>query len=176
MRNVVLYIAMSLDGYIADEAGGVDWLTEDGSAPEAPGSYPDFYESIDTVVMGWNTYHQVVTQLSPDQWVYQGKECYVITHQRRESREGIHFFDGDVTTLLDQLQKRPGKGIWICGGAAIAQPLIQADRVDRYHLSVIPTLLGRGLRLLPELERERPLKLCKTMQYNGIVDLVYERR
>ena len=57
MRNVVLYLAMSLDGYPADKNGGVDWLGGDGSDPASAGSYPAFYETVDTVVMGWNTYH-----------------------------------------------------------------------------------------------------------------------
>ena len=66
MGKIVLYLAVSIDGYLADEQGGVDWLGGDGSQPDAPGSYPEFYAGVDAVVMGWTTYHQIVTQLSPD--------------------------------------------------------------------------------------------------------------
>ena len=71
MRKVVLYIAMSLDGFIADEEGGVDWLrTEDGV--ESTGSWEEFSKTFDTIIMGWNTYHQVRFEFSPDEWVYKG--------------------------------------------------------------------------------------------------------
>lgn len=66
MRKIVLYIAMSLDGYIADANGGVSWLRGQDPDNESEGSYPEFVRDIDTVVMGWETYHQVITELSPD--------------------------------------------------------------------------------------------------------------
>ena len=65
MRNIILYIAMSLDGYIADENGGVDWLSGQDPEDKSESSYPEFVQSIDTVIMGWETYHQVITELSP---------------------------------------------------------------------------------------------------------------
>ena len=65
MRKIVLYIAMSLDGYIADANGGVSWLRGQDPDSESEGSYPEFVRDIDTVVMGWETYHQVITELSP---------------------------------------------------------------------------------------------------------------
>ncbi len=80
MRKIVLYIAMSLDGYIADANGGVSWLRGQDPDSESEGSYPEFVRDIDTVVMGWETYHQVITELSPDEWVYEDLMTYVITH------------------------------------------------------------------------------------------------
>ena len=65
MRKVSLFIAMSLDGYIADNKGGVDWLEGQGDNNENMDSYSEFVKNIDTVVMGWNTYYQVATELSP---------------------------------------------------------------------------------------------------------------
>ena len=66
MREVVLFIAMSLDGYIADEQGGVEWLRGQDPGAADPDSYADFIRDVDTVVMGWNTYHQIMTELSPE--------------------------------------------------------------------------------------------------------------
>lgn len=82
MRKVSLFIAMSLDGYIADKKGGVDWLNGQDSGTETEDGYSTFIQDVDTVLMGWNTYHQIVTQLSPDQWVYPDQTSYVFTHRQ----------------------------------------------------------------------------------------------
>lgn len=176
MGKTVLYLAMSVDGYIADEQGDVNWLRGDGSQPDAPGSYPAFYDTVDTVVMGWTTYHQIVTELSPDSWPYQGRPCYVVTHRQEPDRDGIHLWNGDLTALVDKLKKEREGVIWICGGASVAGQLLKEGRIDRLWLSVIPTVLGTGVRLFPDMEQEFHLKLVGTEQYNGIVDLVYEKR
>ncbi len=68
MRKIVLFIAMSLDGYIADTDGKVDWLVGQDSDVEGDDSYADFVNNVDTVIMGWTTYHQIVTDLSPGEW------------------------------------------------------------------------------------------------------------
>ena len=70
MRKVVLFIAMSLDGYIADSNGGVEWLKGQGNDNENIDTYSEFTQNIDTILMGWNTYHQIVTELSPTKWIY----------------------------------------------------------------------------------------------------------
>ena len=75
MRRVVVYIGMSLDGYIADRNGGVKWMTGDGSEPGSAGSYQQFIETVDTVLMGYRTYHQIVAELSGGSWVYRGKRA-----------------------------------------------------------------------------------------------------
>lgn len=95
MRKVVLFIAMSLDGYIADQKGGVDWLEGQDAGAETVDSYGTFIQGIDTVLMGWNTYHQVVTELSPDVWVYQGLATYVFTHRSCASSGEIVFTQED---------------------------------------------------------------------------------
>ena len=78
--------------------------------------------------------------------------------------------------LFRSLKTQPGKNIWICGGASIVNQIMQADSIDRYHINVIPTLLGTGIRLFHNTDIERKLTLLHTQSYNGIVDLVYERR
>lgn len=176
MGKLVLYLAMSVDGYIADQQGGVDWLAGDGSQPDAPGSYPAFYETVDAIVMGWSTYHQVATQLSPDSWPYAGCPCYVVTHREETDREGIFFRSGKLPALADELKEEYEGNIWICGGASVAGQLMQEGRIDTLWLSVIPVVLGNGIRLFPELLQELPLQLVGTQRYNGIVDLIYEKR
>lgn len=176
MRKVTLFIAMSLDGYIADENGGVDWLKGQEEHGEDLDTYSDFIKGIDTVVMGWNTYRQIAEELSPDEWVYPEQTSFVITHREISSTEQIRFTSESPCDLVKRLRRKAGKGIWICGGAGIARQLMKENLIDVWHISVIPTLLGSGIRLFGELDEERKLRLVRTQSYNGITDLVYERR
>lgn len=66
MRKVILYIARSLDGFIADRNGRVGWLTGQDAGVESADSFPEFVNGVDTVIMGWRTCHQIVTDLSPE--------------------------------------------------------------------------------------------------------------
>lgn len=176
MRKTVLFIAMSLDGYIADSEGKVDWLAGQDADAETMDTYSVFVKEMDTVVMGWKTYHQIVTELSPAEWVYSALNSYVITHRKMVSTDRIIFTDQNVCSLVRGLKQEAGKGIWICGGASIVQQLIQEDLIDIYYISIIPTILGKGVPLFGETEKEMKLRLIKTQNYNGITDLIYERR
>jgi len=113
MGKLVLYLAVSVDGYLADEQGGVGWLGGDGSEPENFGSYPAFYETVEVILMGWSTYHQIVTALSPDSWPYEGRPCYVVTHRSEPDREGITFWNRPITELAGKLKEEHKGNIWI---------------------------------------------------------------
>ena len=176
MRKVVLFIAMSLDGYIADKNGNVDWLGGQNQNEETLDTYSMFIKDIDTVIMGWNTYHQVVTDLSPTEWIYNNLTSYVVTHKELSSTDKIIFTQKSPCDIVNELKQEQGKNIWICGGANIIQQLIDADLIDEYYISVIPTLLGTGIRLFGTNSKEIKLKLMYTQSYNGITDLIYARR
>ena len=176
MRNVILFIAMSLDGYIADAQGKVDWLTGQGDDEEGGNSYCEFVKEVDTVIMGWNTYHQIVTELSPDVWVYDALTTYVMTHRKLDSSQKIRFTDMDLAELIQRIRSESGKGIWICGGAHLVGQLVNRDLIDCYHITIIPTILGAGIRLFENGQREIQLKLLKTQSYQGMTELVYIRR
>lgn len=176
MRKAILFIAMSLDGYIADIHGGTEWL--EGQVPEENDmiSYEEFIQNIDTVIMGANTYHQLVTELSPNEWVYSDFTSYIITHTPKKSTNKIRFTDESPDQLINRLKNEIGKDIWICGGASIAKQMMQSDLIEQYYINVIPTILGNGIRLFDTLDKELKLKLIRTRSYNGITDLIYERR
>lgn len=176
MRKVVLFIAVSLDGYLADKNGGVEYLAGQDAGGEEGDAYSSFIQTVDTVVMGWNTYHQVVTELSPEAWVYSDLMSYVVTHRALPSTERIQFVSQSPAELVRSLKEWEGRDIWICGGADIAQQLMKAELIDRLHLSIVPTLLGGGIRLFGELQEERKLRLLRTSSCNGIIEAVYERR
>lgn len=125
---------------------------------------------------GWNTYHQIVAELSPDEWVYKGLTSYIITHRKKDAEQDIHFTDEDPAALVERLKSQEGKDIWICGGADIIHQLQRAGLIDRYWITIIPTLLGDGIRLFGELPEEQKLRLIQSRNYNGMVELIYENR
>ena len=169
MRKVILFIAMSLDGFIARKDGQVDWL--DGY--DDMGLYEKFVADVDTVIMGWNTYHQIVHKLSPDQWVYDNMKSYVITHRDEKSLNHIIFTQDDICHLVHELKCKDGKNIWLCGGAQLIHQFIENDLIDEYRITIIPTLLGEGISLFQEMASEKTLKLIETKQINNMVELIY---
>ena len=103
MRNVTLFIAMSLDGYIADKDGGVGWLFGQNVQEETEDVYSDFIKDVDTVIMGWNTYHQVTTELSPEEWAYKGLKSYIITHRELPPESDRIFTEKNPCDLVREL-------------------------------------------------------------------------
>ena len=175
VREVVLYIAMSLDGFIADKNGQVSFLQGDGSDSTHQGSYQTFLSTIDTIIMGYKTYDQVIRELSPNQWPYEGLKSYVVTHRNIENLEHIEFYHKDLEELIKQLKKEDGKNIWICGGANLIKQLMNMDLIDTYHITVIPALIGQGIKLFQSTKINQRLKLQSSLSYNGMVDLVYKK-
>ncbi len=175
MKKLILYIAISLDGYIADKNGGVSWLEGDGSDIDNIGSYSDFYSTIDTVILGYKTYNQIVTDLSPERWVYSDKKSYVITHRDIEDTPEVTFTTSNLTDLLCKIRSENGGNIWLCGGATLVKQAMAQGLIDEYVISIIPTILGGGTPLFNDATRQ-DLTLLSTKSYNGIVDLRYGRR
>ena len=173
MRKVILYIAMSVDGYIADNNGSVNWLNQN---EEYVDTYSSFINNIDTVIMGWNTYHQIITELSPTTWVYSNLMSYIITHKNITSTEQIIFYNENPCNLVKHLLEQSGKNIWICGGANIVQQLMKQNLIDIYYISIIPTILGSGIRLFESINNYINLHLLKTQNNNGVVELIYVKK
>ncbi|QUI24223.1 dihydrofolate reductase [Vallitalea pronyensis] len=176
MRKIILYIAISLDGYVADSKGRVDWLGGQDPNSQDTGTYEAFYKTIDTVILGYNTYKQIITELSPDAWVYAGMHSYVFTSRNLENTDDITFKNGDVVSLLKELKGKEGKDIWICGGASIVNQAIKANIIDQYRITIIPTILGSGIPLFDGKNDTIPLELTETITTNGMVELIYEKR
>ena len=173
MRDVVLFIAMSLDGYIATPDGGIGWLGGERADGDDAVSYERFFAGVSDIVMGYRTFDQLANELSPDAWPYAGRSTFVLTHSARENSEGISYTAEPIDALIGRLKAQSGGDIWICGGANVVNQCIRLGLIDRYHINVIPIILGGGIRLFDTLDAPQRLHLISTEHYNGIVDLVY---
>jgi len=171
-RKVILYIAMSLDGYIAGENDNIDFL----SSVESPGEdygYAEFQQEVDTLIWGRRTYDKVLT--FGIEFPHKDKKCYVLSGSRKGSDENVEYFS-DVRKLIEKLRKEPGKHIYCDGGGKTVFELLKYQLIDRLIISVIPYLVGSGVRLFSEGAPEQPLKLKKSITFpSGLVQLWYEK-
>lgn len=171
-RKVILYIAQSLDGRIADCHGKVDWLNE---APAQDDAYASFISGIDTVILGHRTYQQIRDELAPAIWPYAGMQSYVLTHHDELAQEGICFVCQPVTALIHALKQTQGKDIWICGGSDVIDQCVRADLIDEYHIATLPLILGGGMPLFKPDGPMRRLKLLRAGVDSDMVSAVYVR-
>jgi len=170
MRRVKLFIATSLDGYIARADGRIDWLFTD-----ADYGYAAFYDSIDAVIMGRRTYDDV---LGFGPYPYADKAGYVFSHSRpAASREHVSFVSERPAALVASLRGGAGRDIWLVGGASLTASFLDDDLVDDFIVSVHPILLGSGIPLFPRQGRELSLAFAGVTSFeSGLVQLRYERR
>ncbi|HCD06795.1 dihydrofolate reductase family protein [Companilactobacillus crustorum] len=177
-RKVILFIAETLDGYIAEENGNIDFLIDsDFSSGETNDrEYEKLARHVDTVIMGHKTYNQVANKLSPDSYPYDDFENYVLTRHPGEDVGNIHFFDGEVVDLVKGLKKESAKkDIWIVGGSSIIAPLVNADLIDTYQIGIVPIVLGKGIPLFSEKTNFKELTLESAKKVNGISYLEYTK-
>lgn len=173
-RKVILYIAMSLDGYIAKPNDDLSFLSIVEQEGEDYGYYA-FEDSIDTIVMGRKTYDWVMTQV--EEFPHLNKKTYIITGTERQSNHpNLVFYTKSLEELIGQLKQQNGKPIFIDGGAEIVNALLKARLIDEMILSVIPILLGDGIRLFQKGNYEQTLKLLTSKSYEtGLVQLHYSK-
>lgn len=165
MTKILVYLASSLDGYIAREDGGVDWLPESSDS-----SYDAFYKSIDTVIMGKTTYDQVLTF---GDYPYKDKKSFVFTRTSKDNDPNVEFVS-DVEKFVKDGFPGAGDNIWLVGGAKIIALFLNLGVVDEIITTIIPVLLGKGIPLFQNIEDERNLELVKTEKYGQLVDLHYK--
>ncbi|MES2779588.1 MAG: dihydrofolate reductase family protein [Bacteroidota bacterium] len=174
MRKVIVYIAASVDGYIARPDGNIDWL----SMVETPGEdygYQAFTETIDTVIMGRKTYEKVLSFGIP--YPHTDKQNYIITQTLSQSTDkNIQFYAGDLTALITQLKQQEGKNIFIDGGAQLVHSLLEFGLIDEIIVSTVPVMLGGGIRLFREGLPEQKLKLMQVQSFkSGLVQVHYTK-
>ncbi len=174
-RKVILYISMSLDGFIATKDDDLSWLSVVEKEGEDYG-YENFNKTIDTYIVGRVTYDTIL-KLTGGVFPQADRfECYVITSQAREIENGVTFYNGDIENLISKLKSKEGKNIYCDGGGQIAKLLMQKNLIDEYIISIIPIILGDGKRLFLGETPEIKLKVLSSKKYDtGLVQLHYKK-
>lgn len=172
-RKVILYIAASLDGYIATRDEDLGFL----SLVEQPGEdygYNAFIQTVDVVILGRRTYDKVLS-FGID-FPHADKECYILTRTPREQEGNIRFYNGDLKTLVASLKAKEGKNIFVDGGADVVNTMMKEDLIDEYVVSIIPIFLGDGIRLFQNGRPEHNIELAGSKSFEkGLVQLHYKR-
>lgn len=177
MREVILYSAASLDNFIARPDGGIDWLHyPEYEVPGEDYGYHDFYNTIDTTLMGNNTYKMVLGFDVP--FPYPEKTNYVFTHsQEYKNTEYVSFISEDIAGFVKELKTKPGKDIWLVGGGQINTLLLNNDLIDKMILTLIPIILGEGIQLFNGVAKEVKFDLVESKSYkSGLAQLTFKRK
>ncbi len=170
MPEVVLFIASSVDGYIARSDGGVDWLFHDQDY-----GYSEFMAEVGVVLMGRITYEQILTF---GDYPYHGTQGFVLSRSRAGQRDTrVEFTDSPVDDLVTGLKAAQAKNLWLIGGGQVIKEFLRLDLIDRIVLSIHPVILGEGLLLFPPATPQRNLALTNCQAYEtGLVQLTYRRQ
>ena len=184
MPDVILYVASSLDGYIARPDGNVDWLDEVGKShdepagdePEEDFGYSEFIANVGVVLMGRTTYEQVLS-FGVD-YPYPGTDGYVFSRTKAgQQDENVSYVDGnDIPGFISGLKETQDRNIWLIGGGLLVQEFVRLDLIDRIELFLLPVILGEGIPLFPAPSPQRNLWLegCRSYR-SGMVQLTYVR-
>jgi dihydrofolate reductase len=165
MRKVTFGGASSLDNYFARKDDSADWLKWSSEVGEITAQ---FWKTIDTVVMGRRTFEIAKS-------AYPGVKNYVCSRTMKQSpAEDVELVSIDAANFVRGLKSQPGKGICIMGGGLLAKSLLEADLIDELGLNIHPVLLGAGILLFHEMERQIDLELIESkVLKNGCVYVLY---
>ena len=174
MSKVILYIAASLDGFIAGSDGDIAWLDKYGGGTEDYG-YNEFYAKIGANVMGSGTYEKSLTL---DGGIDSNMPTYVVTQRDLPVPPGtkVELYRGDLPVLIDNIRNATSKDIWLVGGGELARSFLEENLLDEIILSTIPVVLGGGISLFGSIHKTVDLTLIDSRAYpSGIVQTHYRR-
>jgi len=168
MKNYV-YIAASLDGYIADIEEKLDWLPNPSEDINLEINYPEFINSIDAIVMGKNTFN-IVCSFGGD-WPYP-KPVFVVSNSLKEVPQKykgkIQLLNGSVENILNEVHSLGYENLYIDGGVNI-QNFLKEDLIDEIIITTIPVLLGEGSPLFSKLPNRLNFNCVSSKVDKGIV-------
>ncbi|MGE5503436.1 MAG: dihydrofolate reductase family protein [Actinomycetota bacterium] len=168
MARVRLWVAASVDGFIADTAGGIGWLKPFEALDYG---FDHFLSDISTLVMGRATYEQV---RGLGRWPYPGRRTVVVTSRSMDTApDEVEPWLGDIAELAAELKKSDGDA-WVMGGAKAIRAFLDVGAIERIQMLMMPVLLGAGIPLFLPAATPLPLLLLHTRRFeNGVVELDY---
>ena len=172
-RKIIVHIAASADGYIARRDGDLDWLT---SRPAPKGFYglPEFARSVDAKILGRQTFDVSVKMGA----TFSGDDVHYVFSRRPPPAtvpRGVRFVTEPISAFVERLRKEAGKNIWMMGGGGLIASFLDAQAIDEFIISVIPTFIGEGIPLIAPRHRDVPLRLVSSRPFpDGVVQLHYE--
>lgn len=175
MRKISLFIATSLDGYIAKPNDDLSFLKLVEKEGEDYG-YAKFTDTIDTLIIGRRTYDYVLKEIGSSHYDNGKRDVYVITRTERPKVGRTTFYTGNLTELVEQLKSEKGKNIYCDGGAEVINELLKHDLIDEFIISIVPVLLGNGTRLFKDGRPEQTLEFVSAKAFDtGLTQLYYKR-
>ncbi|AXP82994.1 Dihydrofolate reductase [Mariniflexile rhizosphaerae] len=176
MRKISLFIATSLDGYIAKPNDDLSFLKLVEKEGEDYG-YGEFTDTIDTLIVGRKTYDYVLKEIGSSHYDNGQRDVYVITKTQRPNVGRTTFYTDNLTDLVKQLKSENGKNIYCDGGAEIINELLKNDLIDEFIISVVPVLLGNGTRLFKDGRPEQLLEFVTIKTFDtGLTQVHYKRK
>ncbi len=149
MRKLKLFIAQSVDGFIATKEGSVNWLEQTNSNENEDFGYNDFYNSVDTTIMGYNTYREILGFGKP--FPYPDKINYIISRTHvKQTDNPVEFVKADIVEFVKQLKQKEGKDIWLVGGSEVNGILLNENMIDEIYLTIRTVVLGGGIPIFAE--------------------------
>lgn len=169
-RKVIVFIATTLDGYIATEEDSLDWLFQ--VEGEGDNGYLEFYNTVDTVILGRRTYDWILEH-EKENFPYKDKNCFVFSRTPKDSNQDVKYVQGGIVEFVEELKASEGKNIWVVGGGSLLTHFIKENLIDEYIITMAPVLIGNGISLFNKQSTEIPLKLKSVRRFNQFVELHY---
>lgn len=181
--RVTIHMAASLDGFIARRDGRVDWMEtsdefEDGEAVSAD-FVESFLKTIDCYVMGSRTYETALAfEAKGLGWPYGDKPTFVLTSRDLpRTQAAVEFYSGDLAQFVNEQLRPRFRSIWFVGGGAVSGECLRLGLADQVRYSILPVLIGDGIRFFEKLNKDVALHLTEVKAYkSGMVGLCYEVR
>ncbi len=175
MTKTILYIATSLDGFVAGKNDDISWLFPYNDVDYG---FDEFFSHIGAIIQGRRSYEIEVQH----GWeTPRPVPTFVLSHEIPEKktpkRSDVVFTHEDIAEVLKKAKKLTDKHIWIEGGANVAQQFLRRELIDEIVLSFVPVILGDGVRLFDNIEKQIDLSLIDIKRFDkGLVQLIYARK
>jgi len=173
MRELILYTTVSLDGYLAPICGGFDMLITISNPERDDYGKNMFFDSIDTIIMGGNTYYEL--SCIDVEMPFKDKKIYVVSQKSLELHKEVRFIKENAITEIKKLKESIGKNIWLLGGGILTASLLEQKLIDKMIINYLPVMLGNGIPLFPKYKGESQWKLINNQSFgNNILQAEYQ--